>query len=326
MLTWSQVKEAAAHGVELAGHSHSHPQLDQIGDAALREELSRNKALLEDELGKPVTTMAYPYGYSNARVRRAVAAAGYEAACAVDNALAARAARPVRDAAADRGPQHHHGQVPGGRRGTRSTCVVPEGADPDQGIRRGPPNEVGAAPGRGGAPRHDAPFLSTPSVAVAPLRGRYMGRPSEVEHADDCGPQASNSYAFRPRSRNVQTAWKTAHTPNARSFVTTRVGGQGGHPASYWGWCMYGSVIAAVLLCAVGQRLAPVAVRTSPAPSFRIAPGRVRGPGGCSCSASRCGARPAEALPAQPPSPCASCRAGRSDTARRRSACWLRSL
>jgi len=90
MLTWTQVKEAAAHGVELAGHSHSHPQLDQIGEAALREELSRNKALLEDQLGKPVTTMAYPYGYSNARVRQAVAAAGYQAACAVDNALAAR--------------------------------------------------------------------------------------------------------------------------------------------------------------------------------------------------------------------------------------------
>jgi peptidoglycan/xylan/chitin deacetylase (PgdA/CDA1 family) len=89
MLAWTQVKEAAAHGVELAGHSHSHPQLDQIGEATLREELSRNKALLEDQIGKPVTTMAYPYGYFNARVRRAVAAAGYEAACAVDNALAA---------------------------------------------------------------------------------------------------------------------------------------------------------------------------------------------------------------------------------------------
>jgi peptidoglycan/xylan/chitin deacetylase (PgdA/CDA1 family) len=90
-LTWSQVKEAAAHGVEPAGHSHSHPQLDQIDGAALREELGRNKALLEDELGRPVTTMAYPYGYSNARVRRAVAAAGYEAACAVNNALVAPA-------------------------------------------------------------------------------------------------------------------------------------------------------------------------------------------------------------------------------------------
>jgi peptidoglycan/xylan/chitin deacetylase (PgdA/CDA1 family) len=90
MLTWSQVKEVGAHGIELAGHSHSHPQLDQIDDAALREELSCNKKLLENETDMPVTTMAYPYGYSTARVRRAAAAAGYEAACAVNNALVAR--------------------------------------------------------------------------------------------------------------------------------------------------------------------------------------------------------------------------------------------
>ncbi|MQY03192.1 polysaccharide deacetylase family protein [Actinomadura macrotermitis] len=88
MLTWSQVREAAAHGIELGGHSHSHPQLDQLGDAALRDELARNKELLEDRLGRAVTTMAYPFGYSSARVRRAVRAAGYDTACAVANRLA----------------------------------------------------------------------------------------------------------------------------------------------------------------------------------------------------------------------------------------------
>ena len=33
--------------------------------------------------------MAYPYGYSSARVRREVRKAGYFAACAVDNSIAA---------------------------------------------------------------------------------------------------------------------------------------------------------------------------------------------------------------------------------------------
>ncbi|GAA0389819.1 hypothetical protein GCM10009530_46220 [Microbispora corallina] len=87
-LSWSQVREAADHGMEIAGHSHSHPQLDQLPAGALREELRRNKALLEDRLGRPVTTMAYPYGYSSARVREEVCRAGYRAACSVDNALA----------------------------------------------------------------------------------------------------------------------------------------------------------------------------------------------------------------------------------------------
>jgi peptidoglycan/xylan/chitin deacetylase (PgdA/CDA1 family) len=86
-LTWSQAREAIASGIEIGGHSHSHPQLDQLPRAVLREELRRNKALIEDRLGAPVTTMAYPYGYSSARVRREVRRAGYSAACAVANDL-----------------------------------------------------------------------------------------------------------------------------------------------------------------------------------------------------------------------------------------------
>jgi peptidoglycan/xylan/chitin deacetylase (PgdA/CDA1 family) len=89
MLSWSQTREAAAHGIEMGGHSHSHPQLDQLPDGELRDELIRNKELLEDRLGRDVTSMAYPYGYSSARVRRAVRASGYQTACAVANDLAA---------------------------------------------------------------------------------------------------------------------------------------------------------------------------------------------------------------------------------------------
>ncbi|MFD9940592.1 polysaccharide deacetylase family protein [Nonomuraea sp. NPDC059023] len=89
MLTWGQAREAAASGIEIGGHSHSHPQLDQLADAELRQELRRNKGLLEDKVGTPVVTMAYPYGYSSARVRREVRKAGYFAACAVSNAIAA---------------------------------------------------------------------------------------------------------------------------------------------------------------------------------------------------------------------------------------------
>ena len=88
MLSWPQVAEAARHKVEFGGHSHSHPQLDQLPLPALRGELVRNKKLIEDRLGVPVTSMAYPYGYSSARVRREVRGAGYATACAVANGLA----------------------------------------------------------------------------------------------------------------------------------------------------------------------------------------------------------------------------------------------
>ncbi|MET8333556.1 polysaccharide deacetylase family protein [Streptosporangium canum] len=85
MLAWSQVREAVSCGMEIGGHSHSHPQLDQLPDRELRNELRTNKALLEDRIGRPVATMAYPYGYSSARVRREVRRAGYWTACAVAN-------------------------------------------------------------------------------------------------------------------------------------------------------------------------------------------------------------------------------------------------
>lgn len=88
-LSWSELEEATAAGVEIGGHGHSHAQLDQLGDRALRAELRQGRELLEQRLGRPVPTMAYPYGYSSARVRRAARAAGYAAACAVGNALPA---------------------------------------------------------------------------------------------------------------------------------------------------------------------------------------------------------------------------------------------
>ncbi len=51
MMTWDQVIEAAAAGVEIGGHSHSHPQLDQLAPRPLRQELRTCTQLLEDRLG-----------------------------------------------------------------------------------------------------------------------------------------------------------------------------------------------------------------------------------------------------------------------------------
>jgi peptidoglycan/xylan/chitin deacetylase (PgdA/CDA1 family) len=85
MLTWRQVQEAASAGIEVGAHSHSHPELDQISDRALERELRTSKDLLEDRLGRPVPTLAYPFGYWSRRVRDAVGAAGYRSAAAVGN-------------------------------------------------------------------------------------------------------------------------------------------------------------------------------------------------------------------------------------------------
>ncbi|MCM3264090.1 polysaccharide deacetylase family protein [Streptomyces thermoviolaceus] len=94
MLDWDQVRDLAAGGVEIGGHSHTHPQLDQLDDDALWSELIRCKEIVTAELGSAPVSFAYPYGYSDRRVRRRVRAAGYRQALAVGNGLARRAQGP----------------------------------------------------------------------------------------------------------------------------------------------------------------------------------------------------------------------------------------
>ncbi len=88
MLSWNQIREAAGAGVEIGSHSHGHPQLDQIEPGQLRHELAVSKALLEDGIGQAVPSLAYPFGYSSAGVRRTARVTGYRHACAVANATA----------------------------------------------------------------------------------------------------------------------------------------------------------------------------------------------------------------------------------------------
>ncbi len=90
MLDWAQVREPADAGTEIGGHSHSHPQLDQLDAERLRFETLRCREIVGEELGTAPVSFAHPYGYSGRRVRRAVREAGFAQALAVGNALARR--------------------------------------------------------------------------------------------------------------------------------------------------------------------------------------------------------------------------------------------
>ncbi|QDY76045.1 polysaccharide deacetylase family protein [Streptomyces qinzhouensis] len=94
MLDWDQVRELAAAGCEIGGHTHSHPQLDQIDDARLRFETEHCRDVVAGELGEVPRSFAYPYGYSSRRVRETVRAAGFAQAFAVGNGLARPAQGP----------------------------------------------------------------------------------------------------------------------------------------------------------------------------------------------------------------------------------------
>ncbi|MET9514179.1 polysaccharide deacetylase family protein [Streptomyces sp. NPDC002994] len=94
MLDWDQVRELAAAGTEIGGHSHTHPQMDQLPDDELWFETLRCREIVTEELGTRPVSFAYPYGYSSRRVRRTVREAGFAQSLAVGNALAARCQGP----------------------------------------------------------------------------------------------------------------------------------------------------------------------------------------------------------------------------------------
>jgi len=85
VLSLEELRELVAAGIECGGHSHTHPQLDDVPPARLEEEVRRPKEVLEESLQTPIVTFAYPYGYHDRAAKEAVAAAGYSAACRVGN-------------------------------------------------------------------------------------------------------------------------------------------------------------------------------------------------------------------------------------------------
>lgn len=84
-MTWDQLRALVERGVEIGSHTRTHPHLPRLSDEELEVELRESREVLEAALGRPCRFFAYPYGEEDRRVRRAVQAAGYEAAFAVQS-------------------------------------------------------------------------------------------------------------------------------------------------------------------------------------------------------------------------------------------------
>jgi peptidoglycan/xylan/chitin deacetylase (PgdA/CDA1 family) len=82
-LTWAEVRELHRCGVEFGSHTVNHARLDNVAEAQLEDELIGSKDTIEDELGAPVTTFAYPYAFPEQdhefahRLRDVLKATGY---------------------------------------------------------------------------------------------------------------------------------------------------------------------------------------------------------------------------------------------------------
>jgi peptidoglycan/xylan/chitin deacetylase (PgdA/CDA1 family) len=86
-LEWAQVRAMHAAGMEIGGHTYSHPNLAVLSRPRARDELWRSKQIIEDRLGQPVRSMAYPFGkpgrHFTVETAALVEEIGYEYACAV---------------------------------------------------------------------------------------------------------------------------------------------------------------------------------------------------------------------------------------------------
>jgi peptidoglycan/xylan/chitin deacetylase (PgdA/CDA1 family) len=75
-----QRHELSDMGMEIGCHSMTHPKLNKIPVDALCHEMIASKKILEDQLGKAVTSFCYPKGRYNRAVLDYVEQAGYQSA------------------------------------------------------------------------------------------------------------------------------------------------------------------------------------------------------------------------------------------------------
>lgn len=88
LMNKSQLQELAQSGlVEIAAHSHNHPNLGLIDIADATEEITKCKALLEGVISNGVKAIAYPDGSYTPQVKKACLDAGYQNLLAVDYRL-----------------------------------------------------------------------------------------------------------------------------------------------------------------------------------------------------------------------------------------------
>ena len=63
--SWQQLAEMQQNGIEIGGHTHTHPSLGQVSDEQLRVELRTCMQFLDEKLGKQDRDFCFPNGQPN---------------------------------------------------------------------------------------------------------------------------------------------------------------------------------------------------------------------------------------------------------------------
>jgi peptidoglycan/xylan/chitin deacetylase (PgdA/CDA1 family) len=83
LMGWAELRELAAHGIEIGSHTVSHARLTRLPLALATRELEISRQALEQNLGAPTSTLAYPFGDWNEGVEELTRHTGYRLACSI---------------------------------------------------------------------------------------------------------------------------------------------------------------------------------------------------------------------------------------------------
>ena len=78
LLNFNQIQELSASGIEIGSHTCTHPSLLTISSDQIVHECAQSRLALENLLGHPITSFAYPYGQFDEVAAHLAGACGYE--------------------------------------------------------------------------------------------------------------------------------------------------------------------------------------------------------------------------------------------------------
>jgi peptidoglycan/xylan/chitin deacetylase (PgdA/CDA1 family) len=84
MLSWSEIREMNSASMAVGAHTLTHPDLSKAPENRIEVEMCQSKEIIEDALGVPVASFAYPYGRFGGR---SLAIARQHFACACSDRL-----------------------------------------------------------------------------------------------------------------------------------------------------------------------------------------------------------------------------------------------
>ena len=96
LLSWDEIRWLADRGIEFESHSGTHVALDGMNARAIRDQETQARSDLEQQLRRPATAVAYPFGIHDAMIRETMQSVGYRLGFTCETGLATVWDEPLR--------------------------------------------------------------------------------------------------------------------------------------------------------------------------------------------------------------------------------------